>query len=60
MFEGRSLKITRICGENREAGLSFLAYLSYVCSCETVVSEMRVSEVELKCMRFFDRTHLLF
>ena len=28
----------------------------YICSCETAVSEMGISELKKKRMRFFDRT----
>ena len=51
MFEGRGLKYRGSAVNNLQADLSFLAYLYYVYSCETAVSEMHISEVELK------RTH---
>lgn len=48
MFEGRGLKYRGSAVNNLQADLSFLAYLYYVYSCETAVSEMHISEVELK------------
>ena len=48
----------KVCSSEQKKLDLFCSYLGlhYIYSCETVVSEIDISELKKKCMRFFDRT----